>query len=95
MQKKWDLKRLIFNISSLVHLGQEVTSSKGFNEKMKGALYVVTGIFSVPRAALFIYNTGLRSLKIFTYKGFKNIDGISLHIENKHIKAFKKMRFAV
>lgn len=90
MRKNWDLKRLIFNISSLVHLGQEVTSSKGFNEKIKGALYVVTGIFSIPRAALLIYNTRLHSLDLLTSKGLKGIDGTILRIEHRHIKVLKK-----
>ncbi|MBI5026119.1 MAG: HD domain-containing protein [Nitrospirae bacterium] len=90
MQKKWVLKRLIFNISSLVDLGQEVTSSKSFNEKMKTTLYVVTGMFSVPKAALFIYNSNHGRLELLTHKGLKEADGIRLHIKTTHIKAFKK-----
>lgn len=90
MQEKRVLKRLIFNISSLVDLGQEVTSSKSFNEKMKTTLYVVTGMFSVPKAAMFIYNSNYGRLKLFTHKGLKEADGINLHIKTRHIKIFKK-----
>ncbi len=90
MKRKWDLKRLIFNISSLVDLGQEVTSSKGFNEKMKTTLYVVTGMFSVPKAALFVYDSNHHRLELLTYKGLREIDGISLYIKARHTKTFNK-----
>lgn len=90
MKRKWDLKRLIFNISSLVDLGQEITSSKGFNEKMKTTLYVVTGMFSVPKAALFVYDSNHHRLELLTYKGLREIDGISLYIKARHTKTFNK-----
>ncbi len=90
MKRKWDLKRLIFNISSLVDLGQEITSSKGFNEKMKTTLYVVTGMFSVPKAALFVYDSNHHRLELLTYKGLSEIDGISLYIKTRHTKTFNK-----
>jgi len=90
MKGKWDLKRLIFNMSALVDLGQEVTSSKVFREKMKAALYVVTGMFSVPKAALFVNNSNRRSLELLAYKGLREIDGTDIHIKSRHIKAFNK-----
>jgi len=88
--KKWDLKRLIFNMSSLGDLGKEVTSARGVNEKMKTALYVVTGMFSVPRAALFVYNQSHCNLELLTSKGIKRTDGIRLAIKTRHIKTFHK-----
>ncbi len=90
MKGKWGLKRLIFNMSSLVDLSQEVTSSKGFNEKMKTALYVVTGIFSVPKAALFVYDSNQSRLELLVYKGLKEIEGIDLNISSRHIKTLSK-----
>ena len=48
--KKLHLKRLMFSIASLIDLGQEATSSKDLSAKMKAALYVITGTFSVPTA---------------------------------------------
>jgi len=48
LNKKLDLKRLLFSMASLVDLGQEATSSKDLSAKMKAALYVITGMFSVP-----------------------------------------------
>ena len=90
MKGRWDLKRLVFNLSSLVELGQEVTSSKGINEKMKTTLHVVTGMFSVPRAALLVYNSTRSSLEVLTYKGIRGMDGTRVYIKAKHIKTFKK-----
>lgn len=88
--KRWDLKRLVFNISSMVDLGQEITSSRGFNERMRTALYVVTGMFSVPRAVLFVYNSNEHRLDLLTSKGIKETDGIKLSIKTRHIKTFNK-----
>lgn len=90
MTRSLDLKRLIFNISALVDLGQEVISSKVFSESMKTAIYVVTGMFSVPKATLLGYNSNHNNLRPLTYKGLKEIEGISLHIKAKHIKTFNK-----
>lgn len=90
MAGQFALKRLIFSISSLVDLGQEVTSSKGFNEKMKSAIYVVTGIFSVPKAAMFVYSLNRSRLELLTHKGIEKANGISLCIKAKEIKTFAK-----
>jgi putative nucleotidyltransferase with HDIG domain len=72
MNKKIQLKRMIFCIESLVDLGQEVSSAKVLAEKMKAALYVVTGIFSVPTAALFIYHSQRKCLDLFVDKGHRD-----------------------
>jgi putative nucleotidyltransferase with HDIG domain len=90
MKKKDNLKRLLFSISSLVDLGQEVTSSKSFNERMKTTLYVITGMFSVPRAALFSYNPDSCCLELLAYKGLKDIDTVSIKVRGGDIKAFSK-----
>jgi len=72
MNKKIQLKRMIFCIESLVDLGQEVSSAKALAEKMRAALYVMTGIFSVPTAALFIYNPHRKCLNLFVEKGHRD-----------------------
>ena len=88
MKRQADLKRLMFNLSSLVDLGQEVTSSKAFNEKMKIALYVITGMFSVPKAALFSYHAGEGQLKLRAEKGLKIAPDVSLPIEADSVSIF-------
>ncbi len=92
MKKKWDLKRLLFNITSLVDLGQEVTSAKSFAENMKSTLYVVTGMFSVPRAVLLVYNSQTQSLEPLTSKGIRDAEHIRISVASKNIKAFSKNR---
>jgi GAF domain-containing protein len=91
MNGKLRLKRLMFSMASLVDLGQEVTSSKELTEKMKAALYVVTGMFSVPRAALFIYHPQQKSLILLTNKGQKgNYDReIKLSVPPDNVGAFR------
>ena len=70
--KKLHLKQLMFSMASLVDLGQEATSSKELNEKMRAALYVVTGMLSVPTAALFLYHSRRKSLELLADKGHKD-----------------------
>ncbi len=84
------LKRLLFSIASLVDLGQEATSSKDLSSKMKSALYVITGTFSVPAAALFVYRPQQRSLELLVEKGYKKIDlqEIKLSVLPRHIDDF-------
>jgi putative nucleotidyltransferase with HDIG domain len=72
MNKKAQLKRLMFCVESLVDLGQEVSSAKELAEKMKAALYVMTGIFSVPTAALFIFHPQRKSLDLIVEKGHRD-----------------------
>jgi len=88
---KLDLKRLMFSIASLVDLGQEATSAKDLSAKMKSALYVITGTFSVPKAALFIYHPLHRSLELLADKGYRGsaLQEIKLSVLPRHIKQFQ------
>ncbi len=81
-----DLNRLMFDLSSLVDLGQEVTSSKEFNERMKSALYVITGMFSVPKAALFAYHAESGSLELRAEKGLRITGDLIFPIDADAIK---------
>lgn len=88
---KLQLKRLMFSMASLVDLGQEATSSKDLSAKMKSALYVITGTFSVPTAALFVYRPRQRSLELLAAKGHKesastelNLSVLPTHIRHFH-----------
>ena len=91
MNKKMQLKRLLFSMESLVDLGQEVSSSKELKEKMKAALYVMTGILPVPTAALFVYRSHRKYLHLLVDKGYreKSRKDIKLSILSEHIKRFK------
>ncbi len=84
------LKRLMFSIASLVDLGQEATSSKDLSAKMKSALYVISGTFSVPTGALFVYNPQRKSLELLADKGHKEgpRQELTLSVLPRHIKQF-------
>lgn len=88
---KLHLKRLLFSMASLVDLGQESTSSKDLSAKMKSALYVITGTFSVPAAALFVYRPQQRTLQLLVEKGCKKSDlrEMKLSVLPQHINHFK------
>jgi signal transduction protein with GAF and PtsI domain len=85
------LKRLMFSIASLVDLGQEATSSKDLPAKMKSALYVISGTFSVPKAALFMYHPRQRCLERLADKGYKGSarQEIRLSVLPRHIRQFR------
>ncbi|HEX9021162.1 MAG TPA: HD domain-containing phosphohydrolase [Nitrospirota bacterium] len=91
MNKLLHLKRLVFSMASLVDLGQEVTSSKDLTEKMKAALYVVTGMLSVPRAGLFVYHPHRKSLDLLVQKGLKEgaAQELKLSVQSDHIPFFR------
>ena len=87
---KMRLKRLLFSISSLIDLGQEATSAKDLSEKMKAALYVITGTFSVPTAALFVYNPQRKHLDFLAEKGYRDagVRMLRLGVRPGDIKSF-------
>ena len=89
--KKMPLKRLMFSMASLVDLGQEVTSSKDLAERMKASLYVITGMFSAPTAALFAYDPQRTRLELLAQKGHKDKarHEASLSVLAEHIREFR------
>jgi putative nucleotidyltransferase with HDIG domain len=89
---KLHLKRLMFSIASLIDLGQEATSSKDLSAKMKAALYVITGTFSVPTAALFVYHPQRKDLDLLVEKGSRdaNVHDVRLSVLPGHIRRFRE-----
>jgi putative nucleotidyltransferase with HDIG domain len=84
-------KRLLFSMASLVDLGQEATSSKKLSEKMRAALYIITGMFSVPTAALFVYHPQRRLLEPVAGKGNRDkaLPASGLTVLPEHIERFR------
>jgi putative nucleotidyltransferase with HDIG domain len=89
--QKLHLKRLMFSITSLVDLGQEAASAKDLAEKMKAALYVITGMFSVPTAALFVYAPQRKNLALLVEKGYRetSLRETGLSVLPEHIRQFR------
>ena len=82
--------RTLFNTQYSCDLGQEVTSTKSFNERMKTALYVVTGMFSVPRQPSCHTIQSSKGWKCLHIKGLKEADGTNILLKVKHIKALER-----
>jgi putative nucleotidyltransferase with HDIG domain len=88
MNRRLDLKRLLFSVSALVDLGQEITSAKDFPEKMRTALHVVSGMLSVPRAALLVHDARLGELEYVTGKGMEVRDPLRFPFPLRQIRKF-------
>src|SRR5512147_73455 len=86
-----DFKRLLLNMASLVELGQEVTSAKSMTDRMRSALYIVSGTFSVPTAVLFIYVPQRRRLEMVAHKGHRDAfsNDHTLTVRTSDLKAFQ------
>jgi len=68
-----DLKRVLYGISALVDLGQEVTSSKDFKPTVRSMLHVVMGAFVAHKGAIYSYDGERSSLTQVASKGFKRL----------------------
>ncbi|MHB8845505.1 MAG: HD-GYP domain-containing protein [Nitrospirota bacterium] len=86
-----DLRRLMFSMASLADLGEEATSAKRLSAKMRAALYVITGMFSVPGAALFVYHPQRHQLELLVDKGHRDkaLRGTALPIRSAQIKRLR------
>jgi len=68
-----DFKKLLYGLSALVDLGQEVTSSKDFKPMMRSMLHAVMGAFVVTRGAVYSYDTGRGAFALVASKGFSKL----------------------
>lgn len=66
-------KRLLYNISALVDLGREVTSSKDFRVQMRSVLRVIMGTFLAHRGIISSFNREKGEITPITSKGFKSL----------------------
>lgn len=76
-----ELRRILYNITALADLGEEITSVKSFNEKILSVLYVVSGTFLAVKGAIFIYEKEGRVLNPIALKGWGEADIASLALD--------------
>jgi putative nucleotidyltransferase with HDIG domain len=76
-----ELKRILYNITALADLGEEITSEKSFNEKIRSVLYVVSGTFLAVKGAIFIYDGEGGALVPIALKGWSEADLESLTLD--------------
>lgn len=68
-----DTRRLLYSISALVDMGQEVTSSKDFKPMMRSMLHVAMGAFVAHKGAIYSYDSGKSALALVSSKGFSKL----------------------
>lgn len=68
-----ELKRALFNISSLADLGEEITSEKNFREKLRSLLYVVMGTFLASKGAITCQDRTGKKIMFAARKGFEKL----------------------
>ncbi|MEW6117253.1 MAG: HD domain-containing phosphohydrolase [Nitrospirota bacterium] len=85
-----ELKRALYNISSLVDLGQEVTSAKNFNVRIQSVLYAMMGTFLANKGAIFVFEKDTRALIPIAKKGFHKAEIPMLIINVEHMLLIKK-----
>ena len=74
------LEKLLFNLSTLAELGEEITSPKDFTRVVKSALYMVMGSFSCSKGAIFQYDHDRGSFDPIASKGLGDIGGVRLKL---------------
>lgn len=67
------IERLLFNLSALSDLGEEITSPNEFERVVRSSLYLIMGTFSVSKGVIFRYDAGKMELCHLVSKGLSNI----------------------
>lgn len=74
------IERLLFNLSALSDLGEEITSPNEFERIVRSSLYLIMGTFSVSRGAIFRYDAGKMELRHLVSKGLGEIADAKISI---------------
>lgn len=85
-----ELKRVLYNISALADLGQEVTSTSNFNLKIRSVLYVIMGTFIAVKGAIFSYAKDRAALVPIASKGFDDAGPLDLAVTPEQMQLMKK-----
>ncbi|HBG46904.1 MAG TPA: hypothetical protein DDW94_07940 [Deltaproteobacteria bacterium] len=84
------LEKLLFNLSTLAELGEEITSPKDFNRVVKSALYMVMGSFSSTKGAIFQYDQDRDFFTPIASKGLGDIGGVSIKLGHDEVAGLVK-----
>lgn len=71
-RKEKEFKKLLFNFSALVDLGEEITSTRNFRDIIKSALYILMGTLSVSKGAICQHDYKNKQLAMLASKGIKD-----------------------
>lgn len=85
------LERLLFNLSTLAELGEEITSPKDFSRVVKSSLYMVMGSFSASRGAIFQHDAEKRGFYAIASKGLlEGVKELSFRIAPEAVEGIIK-----
>jgi HD-GYP domain-containing protein (c-di-GMP phosphodiesterase class II) len=70
--KTLSIKKLLFNLSSILELGEEITSDMEFKEIIKDSLYMILGSLSILNGAILYLKEGGEKFRVLTSKGIMN-----------------------
>jgi putative nucleotidyltransferase with HDIG domain len=82
-----DFKKLYYTFSTLSELGEEVTSTRNFQQTIRRSLLMVLGTLSITRGAIWARQDGLAKLELLASKGLRKED-TSLLVLGKESEAF-------
>lgn len=86
------LKKILYNLSAVADLGQEITSAEKFNTQIRAALYVIMGTFIAVKGAISFYQRDRAALVTLTSKGFDGTWPERLPLSEEQIAALGKNR---
>jgi len=84
------IEKLLFNLSALSDLGEEITSPNEFQRIVKSSLYLIMGTFSVSKGAIFQYDPDKMELSHLVSKGLGEIKDAKVTIVTETVNHMVK-----
>ena len=85
-----ELKRALYNITSLADLGHAVTSADNFTVKVQSMLYVIMGTFLAGKGAIFLYERSRGLIAPIAHKGIDETGHLELAVSLETLMLMKK-----
>ena len=85
-----ELKRALYNITSLADLGYAVTSADNFTVKVQSMLYVIMGTLLAGKGAIFLYERSRGLIVPIAHKGIDETEHLELAVSLETLLLMKK-----
>jgi putative nucleotidyltransferase with HDIG domain len=85
-----ELKRALYNITSLADLGHAVTSADNFTVKVQSMLYVIMGTLLAGKGAIFLYERNRGLIVPIAHKGIDETGHLELAVSLETLLLMKK-----
>ena len=85
-----ELKRALYNITSLADLGHAVTSADNFTVKVQSMLYVIMGTLLAGKGAIFLYERSRGLIVPIAHKGIEETGHLELAVSLETLLLMKK-----